>query len=354
MVLTSANRPNDCGLTYIWTVETVNGRQKMKRKCVALFCVLTLLLCFVGCDFQQGVVEDPFDIMGEDPYNIRNEGGFNVFVSKKVARKVLDNGWVFTFIHNIDKTGDESDILKYQFFGINIRYRFDESFSQILTHTKDDGTVIKEKYTPAIMIWGTGSDAQKRDMDLVSDLLSNDKSADDLLSINPEDYKFEELDGDIFFELLTTALSSAPQAEGTVFSYWEKPTYAFLSEQIFIDDYKFQVAFLQETGCVDELYIDVLFKTGDRFDDYVQLSDLVQSGEATEMQKELFILLNSITQDVKNEESFLARSDSYANTVIDGVDLSRLYTFMKNIHENNFTPYREDPIVETIEVSQPL
>lgn len=322
----------------------------MKRKGVALFCVLALLLCCSGCNNpQQGAAEDPFDIMGEDPYNIRNEGGFNVFVSKKVARKVLDNGWVFTFIQNIDKTGDDSDIVKYQFFGINIRYRFDESFSQILTHTLDDGTVRKERYIPSIMIWGNGSEAQKRDMNIVSNLLSNDKSADDLLSINPGDYKFEELDGEIFFELLTAALSGAPQTEGTVLSYWEKPTYAFLSEQLFADGYKFQVAFLQETGCVDELYIDVLYKTGDRFDNYVQLSDLVQSGEATETQNELFILLNSITQDVKNEESFLARSDSYANTVIDGVDLSRLYNFMKDIHENNFTPYQEDPIIETIE-----
>lgn len=325
--------------------QILNWRKAMKKICTLILCFLIISLC-IGCTNKP---DDPYDIENNDPYHIRNEGGFNVYVSKRIARYSTDDGWVFTFIQNSDKTGDDSDIVKYQFFGINIRYRFQEAFTKILSQTLDDGTVVYQRYTPAIMLWGQGSDAQQHDMEIVSNLLTNDRTIDELLEISADDFDFWELDGSIFVNLVHTALTDSPQKEGTDLSYWEKPTYAFLVEPNYVDNYKFQICFLQETGGVDELYIDVLYKTGDNFNEYIQLSDLVEKGNATIEQQNLYDMIQQIVQGIKRDGNFLANEVSYKDLVLAGVNLSRLNTFLDNIHDNNLTPYQEDPIVEVIE-----
>ena len=322
----------------------------MKKLCVFLLTLVVIGTLFSGCNnTPEDITDDPYNIMGDDPYDIRNEGGFNVFVAKKIAREVREDGWVFSFIRNIDKTGDDSEIIKNQFFGINIRYRFHDEFTKIQSHTLDDGTVVYEKYTPAVMIWGQGSEGQAQDMAMVEDLLGDSATDESLLALTTDDLSFSELDEDMFLRLLQEALTSDPQKEGTVLSYWEKPTYAFLVEQNYIDGYKFQVAFLQDTGCVDELFIDVLYREGDEITEYVQLSDLVASGDATQAQNELYQTISLIVESIKTEETFLAGSDEYKDRIIADVELSRLYAFLKNIHNNDLTAYQEDPIVEIVE-----
>lgn len=326
----------------------------MKRTLTAIFCVWMLLLCLAGCkrspepENPETVKDDPYDIMGEDPYGIRNEGGFNVFYSRKVANEMLDDGWVFTFAHNFDKIGDRNDIMRYQFYGINLRYRYDEDFVIFRTDMYGDKE-LHFREIPPIMIWGDGSDVQRRDVERVSQVLDYDKEPEDLLALDPADFEFEALDKDLFFRLLHAALEGEPHKEGTVLSYWEKPSYAFFGEPGFLDGYKFQVAFITAVGYVDELFIDVLYPTGPGYADYIQLSDLVENGTATPEQVELFGLLRSITEQVKSENSFIAGADGYRNTVMDGVELSRLYTFMNNIHENNYGAYLESPILERID-----
>lgn len=322
----------------------------MRKLCVYLLFFAMMITLLSGCNTAPDASnDDPFDILGEDPYEIWNEGGFNVFVAKKIAREVREDGWVFTFIRNIDKTGDDSEIIKYQFFGINIRYRFQDEFTKIQSHTLDDGTVVYERYTPAVMIWGQGSDDQAKDMATIRNIFNSDATDESLLALTTDDLSFSELDEDMFLRLLREALTSEPQREGTVLSYWEKPTYAFLVEQNYIDEYKFQIAFLQDTGCVDELFIDVLYKDGDGITEYVQLSDLVASGIATDAQNELYQTISLIVESIKTEETFLAGSDEYKDRTIADVELSRLYAFLKNIHNNDLTAYQEDPIVEIVE-----
>lgn len=266
---------------------------------------------------------------------------------RKVAREVCADGWVFTFVNNgyKDESIDDSDLIKYTFYGINLRYKYDERFIQTQTQTTDKGTTVTQTYVPALLIWGQGSDAQSRDMSIIDSILVNNHSVDDLLALDPNDYAFEELNKDMFFRLMRQALTGEPQKEGTEQSYWDKPTYAFFTEPAYVEEYKFQVAFLQETGCVDELYIDVLYRTGDDYNSYTQLSDLVDSGTATLEQKQAFELIQDIVNDIKEHENYIINADKYQSQVVAGIDFSRLYTFLKNIHENNYAMYYDKPII---------
>lgn len=58
---------------------------------------------------------------------LHNPGGFDIGWQVKAARKVLDDGWVFSFVQYTDKDGDDSGLCRYQFFGVNLRHRFDDA-----------------------------------------------------------------------------------------------------------------------------------------------------------------------------------------------------------------------------------
>ena len=273
---------------------------------------------------------------------------------RKVARESLENGWVYTFVNEgyKDENADDSHLIKYSFFGMNIRYKYDDNYIQKIVREpeSDRGHTITQIVVPPFLALGDGSEAEKRDMQLIDSILDyENKSVEDLLALDPDDYSFEVIDKEMFFRLMKTALTSEPQKESKDITYWDKPGHAFLTEPMYLSGYKFQIAFLQETGCVDELYIDVLYQTGDGYKDYVQLSDMVDNQTATAEQKQAFATIRSIVDDIKESESYIANADGYKEDVIGGVDFSRLYNFLKNIHENKFELYTEDPHVETIE-----
>ncbi len=289
-------------------------------------------------------------IDGDDPK--QTVGSSDVLFYRKVAREVDADGWVYTFVNTgwKDENADDSSLIKYQFFGINLRYKYDENYIDTITRELPNGEKYIERVIPTCLILGTGSDAEKRDMQLIEEIIDyKSKSIEDLLALDPDDYTFEIIDKEMFFRLMRTALTSEPQSEGTDMSYWEKPTYAFFTEPDWRDGYKFQIAFVQETGGVDELYIDVLFKTGEGYDDYIQLSDLIDAQSATAHQTQAFEMINSITMAIREKDNFLATAEDYKNIIIDGIDFSRLYTFLKNIHENKFDQYYESPIIEKVE-----
>lgn len=75
----------------------------------------------------------------------------------------------------------------------------------------------------------------------------------------------------------------------------------------------------------------------------------MEKGNATIEQQNLYDMIQQIVQGIKRDGNFLADEGSYKNLVLAGVNLSRLNTFLDNIHNNNLTPYQEDPIVEIIE-----
>lgn len=249
---------------------------------------------------------------------------------RKVARRTLDNGWVYTFTREGVKNGDDSEVFKYVFYGINVKYKYAEKYGGISS---------EDNLKTGWLLFGECSEAEKRDAELISSILSNEKTDEELLALNPDDYTFESLDKNMFFELMREALTAEPQAEGADQNYWDKPYFAFLQEKEFTDGYKFQISCLNETGLIDGLYIDVLYKTGAGDADYVQLSDLVASGEATAEQIEVFELIGAISDGIKGNTSYIYNCGSYRDKTIDGIDFSRLYKFLDDMHNNRFEEY---------------
>ena len=85
------------------------------------------------------------------------------------------------------------------------------------------------------------------------------------------------------------------------------------------------------------LYIDVLYKTGSEYDAYIQLSDMVDSGEASEEQLKLFEKIQDISKGIVEENNFTYKEDG--ENVIADVDISRLYNFLTDIENSNYTKY---------------
>lgn len=315
----------------------------MKRLlAVLLMFLLFSSLLLTGCSGENQIPEES-----------TSDGTMKVAFYRKVAREVQQDGWVYTFVnHGLkDPNADDSDLLRYQFFGINIRYRYDEDYYQLQTHESKDGkTTTTWKVITPLLIWGQGPAAQARDRVLIDEILDRSRTTQELLALDPKDYTFETLDSEMFFRLIREALTGEPQKEGQDPSYWELPSYALLSEPQYLDGYEFQVGFLKATGCVDELYIDVLFETGKGYNDYVQLSDLVENGTATEQQLQAFELIGQITEGIKENEIFIYDADAYRHKKIGQIDFSRLYTLLNNIHNNKIGDYYMTPI--TVEVKE--
>lgn len=296
----------------------------------ALLCVV-LLLCSCGNETPTTPEVSGTEITQKTTQS--PDGKLYVPFYNKIAREIHTDGWVFSFIRYGMKNGDDSGVCKYAFNGINLRYRYAEKLGK---------TSSAAALQQGFMLFGTGSEAEKRDMALIESILSYDKSDADLLALNPDDYSFETLNREMFFGLMKTALLGEPQKEGDSQLYWDKPAEAILTEPAYIDGYKFQICFLGSTGLVDELYIDVLYKTGNGKLDYSQLSDLVDSGAATDEQIEAFHLIKDITDKIKENESFITDADTYRNRKIGEIDFSRMYTFLENIHNNKFNNYVGD------------
>lgn len=284
----------------------------------------------------------------------RDDGAFTVPFYRQVAREVCDDGWVYTFVRNGLKDPQKQDdgIIQYQFYGIQMRHQYDPAFVQVVTNMTPKGDSTTYLVIPPILIWGDGSDAQARDMKLVESIIDSKYTPQELLALDPGDYSFEELDGEMFFRLLREALTGEPQKEGANEEYWNLPIFALLAEPVYIDGYKFQVSFLQETGCVDEIFIDVRYQTGEEFDAYTQLSDLVAEGMATREQKEAYDKLCAIAKDIRENESFIIHADSYQNEETAELKLSRLYEMLKSIHENQMERYTQKQLTQKIQPTE--
>lgn len=265
-----------------------------------------------------------------------NDDGENISIGvyRNIARKTTSDGWVYSFIyeHYKDPSLDDSTLMKYQFNGINLRYAYMEGYEDKLTITRKDGSSAIRSYSPGVVIWGKRDD-QLEDRKKLDDLLLN-ATKDQLLKLTAGDLSLKTIDSNMVIQLIQEALLDEPQKEGTLQSYWDKPQYAMLQEQSASDNYKFQIAFLQDTGCVDELFIDVLFCRDDG--SYIQLSDMIDQGRADPEQIALYNKIRNIVSDIKDRELFVTENDTYKNDTIGGVDLKRLYMFLKDIHENKF------------------
>lgn len=101
----------------------------------------------------------------------------DVVFFNKIAREKKADGWVFTFVYQDykDENADDSELLKYTFFGINVRYKYDDNYAtKNVVYPKDNNPdgIYTEIIPPLFLLWGNGSAEQKADMALISSILS--------------------------------------------------------------------------------------------------------------------------------------------------------------------------------------
>ncbi len=239
--------------------------------------------------------------------------------SEKIAREITQDGWVYSFKYQFMKSGETSDTqVPYSFSGINLRYRFPK-----------DQTVPGDQ--PIQML--NNDDAVS-----LNDYLRNarKKTPDELAADTLDALTFSELDKDMVIRLKNQALSAEPHREG---NYPDLPRYAMLNEQCFLDGYEFQIGFLSSVGCVDVIYIDVLYEQSSAAGGYVQLSDLVENGTASDAQKQAMQNLNDICTGIVRDNDLLYGKSQYSLNESGELDYSRLYIILRNIEHGKIADY---------------
>ena len=201
-------------------------------------------------------------------------------------------------------------------------------------------TFKKIKSKPGTIHFGLGGEDEKADRDVINTLLRKKLPPKELIAEDPDRYEFKLIDKNMFFDLIREALSNPP-VENTTYLDW--PMWAMQVEPEYMDGYRFQIGFYCKMGLIDEIYIDVLYKTDSRYDGYVQLSDLVEEGKADKGQQEAFELIQNVRSAIKNENLFIAQEEMYKNKEIGGIDLYRLYTFLNAIHTKTDDNYYDLP-----------
>ena len=174
-------------------------------------------------------------------------------------------------------------------------------------------------------------------MEYINKILTS-SSKEQLLELNSEDVELKHVDEELFFELMNKALTSEAHQEG---NYDYIPSYALLSEPEYTDGYKYQIGFINTMGCIDVIFIDVLYETGEGIRDYVQLSDLIDNNAANNKQVELYEELVRISEGIVRANDLL-----YDKQNIKGMyneELTRLYEFLQDIEDNNIEDYIVEP-----------
>lgn len=267
-----------------------------------------------------------------------------VNIYRKSAHAFHEDGWFYVFTREglIDEDADDSHLQKYIFRGINLRYRFDDDYIEVVQQQAKD-KVITQRIAPGILLLGAGAEEEKHDMEIIYSILEEARNKGDayLLGLDPTDYHFDTIDKETFFQLMREALSKEPKQQGPHDSYWDVPEYAMLCEPHYLNGYKFQIGFVNEMATVDGLYIDVLYETGDEYKDYVQLSDLVETNKATTEQSQAFKEIQEIVEGVKKNDSFIYGANDYKDKIIADIDFSRLYSFLNDLHNVKLERYND-------------
>ena len=266
------------------------------------------------------------------------------------------SGWYYTIIF----TGypGVNDPYAATFVGIDLRHRFAENSWSEGYQTGFD--LNGERYYQinrlrSQFIFFGSSEAEKRDRRLIDEILKKilDPSTNGG-EPDPADYAFEALDKEMFFDLLKQTLVDAPVMTGDKKHGAMSPIGTYVEPE-WQDGYRFQIIGAERTEGIDEVYIDVLYRTGDAYDDYVQLSDLAEAGKADAAQQELFSLLQEVRAAIKEKNSFTAMEAALSEKKIEGIDFGRLNCFLQALEEGNAEKYHEDPSVlpwETVTISK--
>ena len=328
----------------------------MKRKFLPL--ILIGILFLTAC--SQG--EDPTEPFSKPPgwIEVEGNGEFDGFLQfyRRNAYQFTEDGWFYSFEHQGQKDpsrdfGTDGYIL-YTYRTVNLRYLFPDSAIRVREYEAKSIKRIQTVARPQ-WHWAESSEAKARDMEhLYEDVLKHDgtyRTVDEMLGLDPDDFSFEELDKDLFFRLMREALTRDPLPENYTREYLDKFSTAFYWEPEHTDGYWFQVCYAMCMGYVDAVYIDVLYETGPGYKDYVQLSDLVDAGTATGEQAEAFALMKRVRDAVVDKDCFIELAEEYRDKTIGGIDFSRLYRFLKDIHENHYEKYGiSNVILEQVDV----
>lgn len=263
--------------------------------------------------------------------------------SEKIAQEIQEDGWVYTFeyIYPKDGEGFGAELIPYTFYGVNLRYRYNNDYTTTI-NVMENGEVVAKQVPQTIQILGqSNSAAIRHDMAYLDEWWnSGDITNEKLLSLTEEDLPFEELDKELFLQLVKTALDGEAHREG---NYIDIPSYALLTEPEYLDDYKFQIGFLASMGCLDVIYIDVLYETGASYHDYVQLSDIIDDGAASEEQVQAFDLLKSISDGIVHDNDLQFDKKNNQDKIIADIDFARLYRMLENIEKLDYNAYIIEP-----------
>ncbi|MBE6843851.1 MAG: hypothetical protein E7510_13655 [Ruminococcus sp.] len=243
--------------------------------------------------------------------------------SKQISRQINDDGWVYTFEHfYMKEQTDDVGIIPFTFSGINLRYVYNASGEK------------------AWQLGGENSSVEESaDLEKIADLLDYQNQTvtpDDLKHIDVDDIELSVIDENMFVDLVHQALEGEPHKESDKYLL---PTYAILAEREFIDNYKFQIGFLSELGCVDVIYIDVLYRSDEANCGYIQLSDMIDSNSASAEQIRAFDLISDISQGIAANNDLMYNKNENKQSIIGNIDFSRLYNFLEDIENDDYMMY---------------
>lgn len=288
-----------------------------KRTFLLLLAALLVVPTLISCSHKN---KEPFP---KSEHDLRNSCSVRNF----------DDGWTYCFSYQyfVPERSTEGRY-PYLFNVINMKYAFGKTIMEDPNATQPQETM--QYYSEKFSDPGIASDMRK-----IGELLGYEMDVpptkEELLAIDKNSITFEKIDKDMFFEMMEEALTAEYVREE---KYSDYPSYAFLHEPAWLNDYRFQIGYRNCNG-IKSVYIELLYKTGNRFNQYVQLSDLVRDGKATEEQKELNKLLEDIEKGIVSENDFLYHINEYKGKKIADVDLSRLADFLKDIESNKINSY---------------
>lgn len=279
------------------------------------------------------------------------------------ANEFHEDGWFFCFNKIFFKDDSENvSVIPYSFSALNLRYRYvDQQSGTVQKNNGEDADQRESDQNPTaeaanasgeaiesesdyddqwdglynnIVRYGQFSGIAVEDMNYIDSLLC-DATDEELLALRAEELPFTEIDPEWFVQLVRRALTGEAHREGNYVDIGD----ILLAEPEFVDGYKFQIGCVVSMGCIDAMYIDVLYESDTAPHGYIQLSDMVDAGLATAEQAELFSLLQSISCGAMSDNDLLYGYDENNRKELTGVSLFRLYDCLKDMETNNLERY---------------
>lgn len=256
------------------------------------------------------------------------------------------DGWITTFYYeNWKDRGNRSaaETIDYGYRICNVRHWDQDPVVIYVSHGNSGQIGIKSaQYRDA----GYSDDPAglERDLTLIAGLLQPGTEPETLLALDPATIDFEVLDKDQFFRLMRTAITAdirEPERQRSFDNFYDENYY---QEKIFLNGYAFRICLLWGWGFMDEVFIDVAIGDQNR---YELLSDLVEQGTATAGQQEAYAMLQQISNALKGKEyQPNYGAEAYKDTILGGIDFSRLYDMTNYMMDNIFVENYDLPFIE--------